>query len=473
MEKRLYKNLEQNKAEIKSCFGISADYYQKDIQIMGYRGTIIMCEDLTNITTLWQVNLMPLNNLRADFSPLQVYEYILRSTTIPFNSQGAETFENVLFFLTAGFAVILIDGVDKALVAPVQGIPSRSISSPETEGSLRGTRESFCDSGRKNMALVRRRIRNKGLIVETMQIGSATKTEVTIYHHKDYCDIKMLNVVKERLAQINIPVITESGFLTPFIDTTKGSLFSAVSYTEKPDVFTAKLCEGKIGLIVDGCPFALIYPYLFSEHFSTSDDYSQRPYFVSLIRVLRYIAFIVSIMLPGLYVALADFAPEALPEKLLFFIFSSKESTPLPLFAEAVLIVIILEIIKEAGLRLPQAIGHTVSFVAALIIGDAAVSAGLIGSAVLIVCAVSTIMSFVVPSFYEAIIILRIVFLLLCGVSGGVGFAFATVFLIFNVANVNAAGKSFMPQITAKNKSKLLDVFFKSSWRTINRREKK
>ncbi|MBQ5783327.1 MAG: spore germination protein, partial [Oscillospiraceae bacterium] len=466
----LYRELEKNKQEIASWFGQSADYFEKDINILGHKAAVIMCEDLTNISNLWEVNLKPLNNLDSDFTPQQVFDYIMNSTTIPFNRNPADTFESVLFFLTAGFCIILIDGVDKALVAPAQGYPARGINEPQSEGSLRGTRESFCDTGRKNMSLVRRRIRSKGLEIETIQIGTATKTEISIYYHKKYADKKMIEAVKNRLKTIKIPVVTESGFVAPFVDTTKGSVFSAVSYTEKPDVFCAKLCEGKIGIIVDGCPFAIVYPFMFNEHFSTNDDYSQRPYFVSIMKMLRYTAFIISIMFPGLYITLVRFVPEALPEKLIFFIFSSKQSTPLPLFVEAVVIVIVLEIIKEAGLRLPQAIGHTVSFVAALIIGDSAVKAGLIGSAVLIVCAISTIMSFVVPSFYEAIIVLRIVFMVMSGIFGITGFAFSVVFLLVNITNVNAAGKSFVPDMTSNSKE-MIDVIFKSSWRTINRRE--
>ena len=471
MKKTLYKELDKNKQIIKSFFGNSVDYFEKEIYLLNHRAVLIMCEDLTNITNLWQVNLRPLNNLKADFTPDEVLDYILKKTTIPFNSTPAEDFDNVLFFLTAGFSIILIDGVDKALVAAAQGYSARGINEPQAEGSLRGTRESFCDTGRKNMALVRRRIRSKGLEIETMQIGTATKTEVSLYYHKKYCDIQMLEKVRERLKKITIPVVTESGYLAPFVDTTKGSLFSAVSYTEKPDVFCAKLCEGKIGIMVDGCPFALIYPFMFSEHFSTNDDYVQRPYFVSLTKALRYIAFVISVILPGLYITLANFAPENLPEKLIFFIFSSKYSTPLPLFVEAIIIVITFEIIKEAGLRLPQAIGHTVSFVAALIIGDSAINAGLIGAAVLIVCAVSTIMTFVVPSFYEAVTALRIVFLLLSGLFGATGFAFSVLLLIFNIVNVNAAGKSYLPQFIRVNKNILVDIFLKSSWRTINRRK--
>ncbi|MBE6894079.1 MAG: spore germination protein, partial [Ruminococcaceae bacterium] len=472
MEKHLYKEMDRNIAEIKGFFDKSVDYFEKEISLLGHRAVLVMCEDLTNITNLWQVNLRPLNNMKADFTADEIYDYISKQTTIPFNSSPAETFDKVLFFLTAGFSIIIIDGVDKALVAATQGYPARSISAPESEGSLRGTRESFCDTGRKNMALIRRRIRSKGLVIETMQIGKATKTEVSIYYHKDYYNKKVLEKVKNRLNGIDIPTITETGMLTPFVDTTKGSLFSAVAYTEKPDIFSAKLCEGKIGIIADGCPFAIIYPFLFTEHFYTSDDYSQRPYFVSFLKSIRYAAFLISIMLPGLYIALADFAPENLPQKLIFFIYSSKHSTPLPLFAEAIIIVVTLEIIKEAGLRLPKAIGHTVSFVAALIIGDSAVNAGLIGAAVLIVCAVSTIMSFVIPSFYEAVITLRIIFLLASGIFGAVGFSFGCVFLMLNIVKVNAEVNSYIPSDILNNKKQITDIIFKSSWRTINKREK-
>ena len=171
MKKPLYKELDKNKQIIKSFFGNSVDYFEKEIYLLNHRAVLIMCEDLTNITNLWQVNLRPLNNLKADFTPDEVLDYILKKTTIPFNSTHAEDFDNVLFFLTAGFSIILIDGVDKALVAAAQGYSARGINEPQAEGSLRGTRESFCDTGRKNMALVRRRIRSKGLEIETMQIS--------------------------------------------------------------------------------------------------------------------------------------------------------------------------------------------------------------------------------------------------------------------------------------------------------------
>ncbi|MEG1049582.1 MAG: spore germination protein, partial [Oscillospiraceae bacterium] len=211
MEKKFYLSLEKNRKEIKGFFGQSVDFYEKKINILGRCCTIMMCEDLTNIEKLWDIALHPLNCLKSDYTAVEVMDFILENTTIPTLPQPIQTFDKALFLLTSGFTLIFIEGIDKALVISTQGYPSRGISEPGAEGSLRGSKESFCDVGRKNMSLVRRRIRSEGLVIETMQVGTATKTEVTIYHHSKYCDKSLLEGVKKRLEKINIPIVTESG----------------------------------------------------------------------------------------------------------------------------------------------------------------------------------------------------------------------------------------------------------------------
>lgn len=317
------------------------------------------------------------------------------------------------------------------------------------------------------MALIRRRIRSENLCIDTMQIGTRTKTEVSLYYHSDFCPKALVSLVKKRLEAVDLPMIFEAGYISPFVDTTKFSLFQAVGYTERPDTFCAKLCEGKIGIIVDGTPYAMIYPYFFHENFVTNDDYTQRPYFASFIRLVRYISFIISIALPGMYVVFTSFAPQLMTDKLIFFIYSSENATPLPLFVEAIGITLLLEIIKEAGLRLPNPIGHSVSLVAALIIGDAAINAELIGSAILIVCALSTVTSFVIPAFYEPIIILRMLFIAFCGIFGIPGLAFCFMFLVINIAIVNAAGFDYTYMFVT-GKSLFKDGITKTSWRNMS-----
>ncbi len=465
MEKKLFRSLEKNKQQFSEYFDDAIDFYFKYIKIFNVQCGLIMCEALVDNHKLWQVFLEPLNNLKGRMNPDEVLEYMQNCTTIPFNPATVKDFEQAMFFLTAGFALVFIDGVNEAVVLPVQGFSSRGVEKPTNEGNLRGSKESFTDTGRKNMGMIRRRIRGEHLAIQAIQSGSKTKTEVTMYHHTDYCPRQLAETVKDRLESIELPMVFESGYIAPFIDVTHNSFFQSVGYTERPDTFCAKLCEGKVGIIVDGTPYAMVYPWFFHENFVTNDDYTQRPYFASFIRILRYLAFIIAVLLPGFYVAAASYAPQALTEKLIFFIYSSQNATPLPLFVEAVVIIALLEIIKEAGLRLPTPIGSAVSIVSALIIGDAAINAGLIGSAILIVCAVSTIASFTIPAFYEPVIILRILFIIFAGIGGIPGIAFGLLFLFINVINVNSAGYDYSYIFDMSKDKSFKDGIVKTSWR--------
>lgn len=462
---KLFRQLQKNKEYFDNSFDNSVDYFFKPVKIFNADCALVMCEDLVDSLKLWQVFLSPLNNLEGDKTGEHLFDYIKNETAIPFNPSPVEDFEQAMFFLTAGFALLLIDGVDKAMVMPVQGYPARGVDKPTNEGNLRGSKESFTDTGRKNMGMIRRRIRSDNLVITAFQTGEKTKTEITVYYHADFCPKKMAEEVIQRLKSINLPAVFESGYISPFVDKTKGSLFQSVGYTERPDTFCAKLCEGKIGIMVDGTPYAMIYPYFFHENFVTNDDYTQRPYFASFIRILRYIAFIIAVARPGFYVAFTSFAPQALANKLLFYIYSSQNATPLPLYVEAILITVLFEIIKEAGLRLPTPIGSSVSIVSALIIGDAAISAGLIGSAILIVCALSAIASFIIPAFYEPIIILRIVFIAMAGLFGVPGLAFATLYMLINIINVNSACFDYSYIFSSGSKYLFSDGITRSSWR--------
>ncbi len=462
---KLYLSLEENRKKFETLFTGAADYFFKPIKICGVQCALVMCEDLVDSLKLWQIYLYPLNALKGKKQPAEVLDYMKNHTTIPFNPDTVDNFEKSMFFLTSGFALILIDGVNQAMVMPVQGYPARGVDKPTNEGNLRGSKESFTDAGRKNMGMIRRRIRSDKLAIDTMQTGNKTKTEITVYYHKDYCPETLVNSVKRRLENIDLPMIFEAGYISPFIDNTQYSLFQAVGYTERPDTFCAKLCEGKVGIMVDGTPYTMLYPYFFHENFITNDDYTQRPYFASFIRVIRYIAFILAIILPGLYVALTAFEPQVISSKMISYIYSSQHSTILPLFAQAIVITVLLEIIKEAGLRLPTPIGSSVSIVAALIIGDAAITAGLISSSLLIICALSTIASFIIPAFYEPIIILRIFFVFCAGLFGIPGVAFATVFLLANIINVNGAGYNYINMFSNKNNMLLKDGILRTSWR--------
>jgi spore germination protein KA len=195
-----------------------------------------------------------------------------------------------------------------------------------------------------------------------------------------------------------------------FLDTRNPSIFSGVGFTERPDVLTAKISEGKICIIVDGTPNALIVPYVFIEHFHSMDDYLKRPYYATFIRILKIVSFLFSVFLPGFYVAICTFHQEIIPETMIFGITGQESRTPLPVMLEALLIHLIYEIVREGGLRMPKSVGHAISIVGALVIGESAVTAGILSAPMLIVVGLTAVSSFVVSTLYEPVAVLRFAF---------------------------------------------------------------
>ena len=201
-------------------------------------------------------------------------------------------------------------------------------------------------------------------------IGEKSRTDICLVYLTDTADPRMVEEVKRRLGKLSSDILLSQGYLRPYLEGKPFSPFSSVGTTERPDTLCAKINEGRIGILVDGTPFALVVPYLFEEHFQSMDDYSYRPYYGSFIRLLKYFAFLLSIFLPGGYVAITSFSPEMLPDSLLFNIAASEQQTPFSMMTEALVIHLIYEIMREAGLRLPRPVGHAVSIIGALVIGE-------------------------------------------------------------------------------------------------------
>lgn len=274
---------------------------------------------------------------------------------------------NELFrFIMSGFVVILIDGAPRGTACGIQGYPYRSISEPTAEVNERGSKEGFTEPIRTNMSLVRRRVKSPLLKFELFPVGKISRTDICLIYMTDRVSAKLLRDVRRKINSIDLDVILTAGYLQPFLTGRPWSLFSDVGTTERPDVLAAKVQEGRIAILIDGTPFALIVPYLFTENFQTLDDYAHSAFYASFIRIIRYFSFIISILLPGAYVAISTFHPELLPQALLFNIAAAEDTTPFPLGIEALIIHLLYEIMREAGLRLPRPVGHAVSIVGAL-----------------------------------------------------------------------------------------------------------
>ena len=360
MEQTLTTSLLDNKLALKGLFGTATDFYTKDITLMGYPACICMFEGLSSIERLWIMMLDVLSKPDVQpETPEELFDYILTQTAIPLESKSVVCVEDARAQLTAGTSVILIDGVARGLVLSTQSMQFRSVQEPSGDGTVRGSREGFTEPLRVNISLMRRLIRSGELMVETMTVGEHTKTEIALLYNTQLVPKQMLSTVKRRLESVKLPFLFDTGYLAAFLQKSRFSFFQSVGYTERPDTACAKICEGKIIIMANGSPFAMIVPYFFNENFQSMDDYSEKAYFASLIRILKYSAFLIAVMLPGVFLSVANFTPELLPPELLYKVASAELATPLPLFMEALFVNFLLEIVREAGLRLPCGGDHS------------------------------------------------------------------------------------------------------------------
>ena len=396
---QLSQSLAENLSALDARFGQSADYYAKKIVLYGCPGCIVMFDGMASLDSLWELLLDAAGRQSASvrLTGTQAYAHILHGSAFPAESTPVQDMSQLVARLTAGMAVLLLEGCSSGIVFSVQGLKFRSVEEPSAEGNLRGSREGFTDLLRVNLSLLRRLVRTDTLMQEAAQAHTCCNTEYALCYCKDRADPAMVRRVRTILQSARPELLLDSSYFVPWLLPGKARLFTPVHYTERPAVAAAKLCEGKLVILVNGSPSALVLPALFSEQFECLDDYASTAMFSSFLRVLKYFSFYLTVFLPGVFVCVAVHLPELLPPQLLYKIEAAEKATPLPLFAEMLLVILLLEIIREAGLRMPQSLGHSVSLVSALIIGDAAIATGLMSTPVIFVASITAIAVFVTP----------------------------------------------------------------------------
>jgi spore germination protein KA len=363
--------------------------------------------------------------------------------------------------------IILADGIDHGVAIGVQGFQSRSVERPLIHTNMRGSNEGFTENLRTNISLVRRRIKSPTFVVKNKIIGKRSQTGVSLCYLSDKATPEMISQVEERLENIPVELILESGYIEPFLQEKGNSIFTQIGVTDRPDNFAAKLYDGRVGVIVDGTPYALFLPLLFTEHFQTMDDYSGLTVFATFTRWLKYIAFFATLLLPGLFVAISNFNPELFPPIILFNIISAEQKTPFTIFTECILVVLIYEVMKEAGLRLPAVVGHAVSIIGGLVLGDIVVGVGLISAPVVVIVALSAITGFVVPDLYPSIAVLRFAFVLAGGFFGLFGMTVLGAAILFKVCSMSCYGVPYMAPLTPYTRKAMRDYFVRQDWRKL------
>lgn len=464
------KNAVENGRIIKEAFEGSFDIVVKKGYCAGKCVVFANCDGLCSSQRIADNAIRPILMFDGKLPENSPIDFICDKIICGTEQKRAKTLDEAIMNMLRGTLLIFVEGEQTCIIFGVQQIPERALQEPDTEVQEFGSREGFTENIKTNLTLVRKRLCTANLKIEPQETGKTSKTRIIVCYMKDRVNPNTLEEVKKRLSAVDMDTVLGAGYLRKALDTNRKSLFSMTGQTQRPDTFAAKLCEGKVGVIVDGTPFALVVPKLFIENFQTLDDYINRPFFAGFMRLIRFAAFLISIFLPGTFVSIGLFHQEMLPDDMLYNIVIMESNTLFTLTLEALIIHFIYEIVREAGLRMPKTIGHAVSIVGALVIGDAAVTAGLIGAPMLIVVAMTAICSLVSSEVYQPISVLRIVFIIIGGFAGLYGIMIGAAALIVSLSSMTDYGVPYLAPFTPYNKSMWRDSLFRQGMEKLGKR---
>jgi spore germination protein len=352
------------------------------------------------------------------------------------------TLDDVSLGILSGDTALFVDGTDQVLLIGTRGWASRGVEEPMTESVVRGPRDGFTENIRTNTVLIRRRVRDPNLRFDSYKVGRRSKKELIVAYVDGIVHPALVKEVKRRLDTIDIDDAPESGTIEQWIQDSFLSPFPQIQHTERPDKVSTAIVQGKVAILLDGTPFVLVAPVTLGQMFHSPEDYYERWTIGTFIRLLRYFASFLAVFLPALYVALVEYHPGMLPSKLAFSIAAAREGVPFPAVVEALLMEATLELLREAGIRLPKPIGQTVGIVGGLVIGEAAVSAGIVSPVMVIIVAVTAISSFALPSYSLAISfrLLRFGIILSAAVFGLFGIILAYIMINVHISNLKSFG---------------------------------
>lgn len=376
--------------------------------------------------------------------------------------------EETLIHILSGDVVIVFDFISDVLYCEAKGFNKRSISTPITEQVIKGPREGFTESVVDNISLIRRRIKNPDLTIESLYLGEKSNTVIILAYIKGSAPESLIKYVKEKINNINTDFVLDINYIEESLKCTR-TFFDTIGYTEKPDIAASKILEGRVAVIVDGSPFVLTAPYFFIENFQMADDYYLNRYYSNATRITRLIAFCLSVFLPGFYIALDSYHFALIPLVFIFRLAASRADVPFPLILEVLLMSFFFQLLREAGIRLPQPIGQAMSIVGALILGDAAVGSGLASQSTVIVVALSAISSFLIPKLYSAIYLWVLVCILLSSLLGLMGFFSAFFILLAHVASLDSCGYPYLLPFTTSNNFKYKDLIIRKDLNKISK----
>ena len=437
------------------------------------RGCVIFTEVLVNNLVIDQNIVRPLLNFEpsediafGDGLSSYLAKAVVSTDEVKVKSRPYDAISGILI----GDTVVLIDTCPAVIVANSKKYALRGIGVPETENAVNGPKEGFCELIVTNVGLIRRKVKNPKLKFRFVEVGKVSRTRVCVCYIEDLCPEHIIWDMVSRLKSFEIDSVLDTSYVGELISDHKTSPFDTMGKTERPDVVAAKLFEGRCALLVDGTPFALTVPFLFLENFQASEDYYENYYFASFVRILRFLAFFVAVSLPAIYVALLSYHKEVLPRELLRSIAASRASVPFPAVVEMFILLILFDLLREAGVRLPKAIGVTVSTVGAIVLGQSIVSANIVSTEMIIIVAICSLASFLTPKLESVSGLLRLFLLALSAMLGIYGYTIGVVAFCAYISSLSSFGVPFTAYAIPTSVGGAKDTYIRSPWRNMKTR---
>ena len=456
---------------IKEKLHDSSDFKSRVVQFFGTEIVVCYIADITDNMLLNDTLLNPITTaeeMKFDDILTELKESVLSNQDVC-EVKDIQTATNKLL---AGNTLILVDNANAILACDMEKITVRAVQEPPTSVVIKGPREGFTESLKFNLALIRKRVKSEDLVIKTVELGELTKTQICLTYFNSVADKKVVKEILNRLKQIKIDGVLDSHYLVSYLQKNPRSLFKQVGDTEKPDVLVGKMLEGRVGILVDGSPIALTLPFILIEDLHNSDDYYSQPIRVTFIRVLRLIGVVLAVLLPGVYVALEKFHYKILPTEFLITIMNTTEGIPFSPFMEIIFVVLLFEILYEANLRMPQYFGMAMSIVGALILGETAVSAGLVSPPAVMIVALSGITFYIIPGQAAQFSILRLITVVIGACVGLYGVLLFSVFILSYLCSFDNYNSAYLAPTAPFIKQDQKDNFLRTTIKDMKKRPK-
>lgn len=475
---KLVKELHKNIETVKKMLEEPDDLIIREFMIgqASHKCAIVFIDGLVSIDTI-QENILNSLQVNAQREPSskdksELFDDIYRELISVSDVKKGKTLDDISLAILSGDTVFYLDGIDHVLMMDTKGGEFRAIDEPISETLIRGPKAGFVENLETNLALVRREIRDPNLRFKTFQIGRRSKKNFVLTYIDGIIHPDILKEVNRRLETIDMDDAPGSGYIEEWIEDSFLSPFPQMLNTERPDKVAAAILQGKFAILLDGTPFVLIAPVTIGNVLQSPEDYYERWTIGSLLRVLRYFAAFISLFLPALYISLISYQPGMIPSLLAFSIAATREGVPFPAFVEAFLMIITMELLQEAGARLPQTIGQTIGIVGGLVIGEAAVQAGMVSPVMVIVVAITAIATFAIPAYSVAISfrIIRFAFMFAASIFGLYGVILVYIMVNIHMVNLKSFGVPYTTPFAPFFKEDWKDLIFRAPIMTITKR---